>query len=67
MLWRILSGQPYEQRVATIAEAGYRSVNLVREFDQWSTSEFERFARVRESRGISLDPICLSTPGCSNP
>jgi hydroxypyruvate isomerase len=67
MLWTILPKEPFERRIGVVAEAGYRSVELDDEFEQWSREDYERFRATRDKLGISVDAICLDRPGVANP
>lgn len=67
MLWTILPHDTFDRRIAAVAEAGYRSIELVHEFDHWAPSDFDQFNRRRAALGISVDAIALTQPGVANP
>ncbi|HEV2248338.1 MAG TPA: hypothetical protein VGW37_16945, partial [Terriglobia bacterium] len=35
MLWTVFHNLPFEQRLEKVSQAGYRAVELVREFEHW--------------------------------
>jgi hydroxypyruvate isomerase len=67
MLWPILPHEPFERRIAAVAEAGYRSVQLYDEMAQWTSAEHRRFRQVRDALGIAVDAICAYRAGFSDP
>ena len=67
MLWTILPHEPFEQRVHAVAEAGYRYVELVNEFERWTTQDFDKFQRLFDALSISVDAICVTDPGVAIP
>jgi hypothetical protein len=67
MLWTILPYDTLDSRIVAVAEAGYRSIELVHEFDRWAPSDFDHFNRRRAALGISVDAIALTQPGVANP
>jgi len=42
MLWTIEPKQPFAERIAKVAEAGYHAVELVGEYNGWSPADFAR-------------------------
>jgi hydroxypyruvate isomerase len=55
MLWTIDRKLPFEHRVAIVAEAGYRAVELVGEYDSWSSSDFAQARRQFQQLGMVVD------------
>jgi hydroxypyruvate isomerase len=67
MLWTILTDLPFEQRLEKVAEAGYKYVELVGEYDKWSEDDFNRANTKRKQLGISFDATAGLRHGLSNP
>jgi hydroxypyruvate isomerase len=67
MLWTVFTDLPFEQRLEKVAEAGYRNVELVGEYDKWTEDEFERANRKRKELGITFDCTAGLKHGVSNP
>jgi sugar phosphate isomerase/epimerase len=65
MLWTILPKQPFERRVATVAEAGYHAVELVKEYNGWSASEFSKARRQLQQLGMVVDACSWDAPASS--
>src|SRR5580704_12893991 len=42
MLWTVFTNLPFEQRLEKVAEAGYKNVELVGEYDIWTEADFKR-------------------------
>jgi hydroxypyruvate isomerase len=55
MLWTVFRDLPFEQRLEKVAEAGYRNVELVGEYDKWTDADFERANAKRKELGITFD------------
>jgi hydroxypyruvate isomerase len=55
MLWTILRDLPFEQRLEKVAEAGYKNVELVGEYEKWSEADFDRANAKRKQLGITFD------------
>jgi hydroxypyruvate isomerase len=62
MLWTVFRDLPFEERLAKVAEAGYRNVELVGEYAKWSDADFERANAARKRLGIAFD----TTAGMEN-
>ena len=54
MLWTVFNDLPFEQRLAKVAEAGYKNVELVGEYGKWSDADFESANAARKRLGISF-------------
>jgi hydroxypyruvate isomerase len=55
MLWTVYRDLPFLQRLEKIHEAGYRAVELVEEFKNWSKNEFAEARRRKRELGIEFD------------
>jgi len=55
MLWTIFRDLPFEERLEKVAEAGYRNVELVGEYQKWSEADYARANAKRKELGISFD------------
>ena len=55
MLWTVEPKLPFEQRVANGAEAGYHAVELVGEYNDWTSSDFARARQQFHQLGIVVD------------
>ena len=55
MLWTVFTDLPFEQRLAKVAEAGYRNVELTGEFKNWTDDDFVRINATRKNLGINFD------------
>jgi hydroxypyruvate isomerase len=55
MLWTIYRDLPFGQRLEKIAEAGYRAVELVDEYEHWSEEDFRNVNAKKRSLGITFD------------
>jgi hydroxypyruvate isomerase len=67
MLWTVFRDLPFEQRLEKVAEAGYRSVELVGEFEHWSADDFSRFQRKKRSLGMAFDATSGIHAGVADP
>ena len=55
MLWTVFREQPFPQRLEKVAEAGYRAVELVNEFKNWTKEDFAAARRKKSELGIEFD------------
>jgi hydroxypyruvate isomerase len=55
MLWTVEPRLSFDERIAKVAEAGYRAVELVNEYDHWSKEDFARVRGRMHSLGITVD------------
>ena len=55
MLWTILPELPFDKRLEKVAEAGYRNVELVGEYEKWRDQDFKLVEARRRDLGISFD------------
>lgn len=67
MLWTVFTELSFEQRLEKVAEAGYRYVELVGEYEKWSKDDFNRANTKRKELGISFDATAGLKHGISNP
>lgn len=67
MLWTVFTELSFEQRLEKVAEAGYRYVELVGEYEKWSKDDFNRANAKRKELGISFDATAGLKYGISNP
>ena len=57
MLWTVFQKEPFEKRLEKVAEAGFRAVELVNEFADWSENDYRRVDRKRRKLGITIDTL----------
>ena len=67
MLWTVYRDLPFEQRLEKVAEAGYRAVELVGEFEKWSDDDFRRINAKKRSLGITFDATAGLSKGIADP
>ena len=78
MLWTVFRDLPFEQRLEKVASAGYRNVELVGEYRNWSPAQFAAANAARQRLGISFDataglghgfadPAARERPACRTP
>ncbi|HYL95483.1 MAG TPA: hydroxypyruvate isomerase, partial [Terriglobales bacterium] len=67
MLWTVFRNLPFEQRLEKVAEAGYRAVELVNEFEHWQAADFSRAAARRRSLGMTFDATAGLSAGIADP
>ena len=67
MLWTVFNKLPFEQRLARVAEAGYRNVQLVGEYRTWTDADFERANAARKKLGIRFDVTAGLKHGVADP
>lgn len=67
MLWTVFTDLPFEQRLEKVAEAGYKYVELVGEYEKWSEDDFNRANAKRKQLGINFDATAGLKHGLSNP
>jgi hydroxypyruvate isomerase len=67
MLWTISPALPFEQRIAMVAQAGYKNVELVGEYTGWSEDDFLRAIAKRKELGITFDATAGLKHGVANP
>src|SRR5580692_7169025 len=67
MLWTVFTDLPFEQRLEKVAEAGYKNVELVGEYDTWTEADFSRANAKRKELGINFDCTAGLKHGVSVP
>ena len=67
MLWTVFTGMPMEDRIAKVAEAGYRNVQLVGEFRTWTDDQYTSINAKRKSLGMAFDATTAVKHGLVNP
>lgn len=55
MLWTVFRDLPFPQRLQKVSEAGYRAVELVGEFKNWSKHDFAAARGKRRELGLEFD------------
>ena len=55
MLWTVFTELPFEARVAKVAEAGYKNVELVGEYKKWSENDFKTALAKKHELGLTFD------------
>ena len=67
MLWTVFTKLPFEERLEKVAQAGYRNVELVGEYQKWSEAEFVRAIAKQKELGITFDVTAGLHHGVGNP
>ncbi len=67
MLWAVFSELPFDRRLEKVAEAGYRNVELVGEYANWTDADFVRVNAKRKELGIHFDCTAGLKHGVSVP
>jgi len=67
MLWTVFPNTPFEQRLERVAEAGYRYVELVEEYEKWSPADFRSANNKKKALGINFDTIAAVKKGAADP
>jgi hydroxypyruvate isomerase len=67
MLWTVYRDLPFEQRLEKVAEAGYRNVELVGEYRNWTATQFDSAISKQNELGINFDITAGLKHGVGNP
>ncbi len=67
MLWTVFENLSFEQRLEKVAEAGYKNVELVGEYQKWSEEDFRRGNAKRRELGITFDTTAGLPHGVADP
>lgn len=67
MLWTVFTKLPFEQRLEKVAEAGYKAVELVGEYKNWSDADFDKANAKRKELGITFDTTAGLPHGVGDP
>ncbi len=55
MIWVLRKRGTFEQNLETVAKAGFRHIEMIGEFWQWSDADRERYMAKMASLGITVD------------
>jgi hydroxypyruvate isomerase len=67
MLWTVFKDLPFEQRLEKVAAAGYKYVELVGEYENWSEADYARANTKRKRLGVNFDATAGLKHGVSYP
>ncbi len=67
MLWAIEKQAPFDRCIEMVAEAAYQGVELVGEFQKWSSDETKRVMAKMRSLGLVFDAMSGVRAGFCNP
>jgi hydroxypyruvate isomerase len=67
MLWTVFHDLPFEERLAKVAESGYKQVELVGEYGKWTPAEFDKAAAAAKRLGIKFDTTAGLHNSVGNP
>lgn len=67
MLWTVFTKLPFAERLEKVAEAGYRNVELVGEYQKWSEADFVSAIAKRKELGITFDVTAGLHHGLTDP
>jgi hydroxypyruvate isomerase len=67
MLWTVFNKLPFEERLEKVAQAGYKNVELVGEYEHWSEDDFKRANSKRNELGITFDTTAGLKHGVGDP
>ena len=67
MLWTVFRDLPFEERLEKVARAGYKNVELVGEYENWSSSDFDHANAKRKQLGITFDCTAGLKHSLTNP
>ncbi|MDE3162849.1 MAG: TIM barrel protein [Acidobacteriota bacterium] len=67
MLWTISPNLPFEDRLAKVADAGYRNVELVGEYNRWNDADYARTKIARRQLGVEFDATAGLGHGVADP
>jgi hydroxypyruvate isomerase len=67
MLWTVFTKLPFEERLAKVAEAGFRNVELVGEYHKWSEPEYKTAIAKQKELGITFDVTAGLRHGIGDP
>src|SRR5271170_7779938 len=66
MLWTLEKQAPFEHCLEIVADAGYQGVELVGEFQKWSSDDTRRMLARMQSLGLIVDSMSGVRAGFSN-
>jgi hydroxypyruvate isomerase len=67
MLWTVFTNLPFEQRLEKVAEAGYRNVQLVGEYQKWNDEDFAHAEAKRKVLSLTFDATAGLKHSLTNP
>src|SRR5579863_5557693 len=67
MLWTVFGDLPFEERLAKVAEAGYKNVELVGEYRRWSEDDFKKALAKKSELGFTFDVTAGLAHGVGDP
>lgn len=67
MLWTVFRHLPFQERLEKVSEAGFHSVELVGEFENWSDADYRRVSRKKRELGITFDATAGLKHGIGDP
>lgn len=67
MLWTVFRDLPFEERLAKVAEAGYKNVELVGEYKTWSEDDFRKALAQKSELGLQFDVTAGLAHGVGDP
>lgn len=67
MIWVLRKRASFEQNLETVAKAGYRHIELIGEFWQWSDADRERYMARMVQLGITIDATTGMKLGFADP
>lgn len=67
MIWVLRKRASFEQNLETVAKAGYKHIELIGEFWQWSDADRERYMAKMASLGITIDATTGMKLGFADP
>lgn len=67
MLWTVYRNLPFEQRLEKMVEAGYHNVELVGEYRNWTSEQFDRAIAKQKELRINFDTTAGLKHAIGNP
>jgi hydroxypyruvate isomerase len=67
MLWTVFTKLPFEERLAKVAETGYKNVELVGEYRHWSEDDFKKALSKKHELGLAFDVTAGLAHGVADP
>lgn len=67
MLWTVFNKLPFEQRLEKVAEAGFKNVEFVGEYKNWTAADYASANAARKRLGLHFDATAGLSHGVANP
>ncbi len=67
MLWTVFRELPFEERLEKMAQAGYRSVELVNEFEKWTDGDYQKALNKKKSLRLGFDTLVANPDYAKRP